>query len=94
MKRTLKTMDGVVYVILGLAWAGALTLVYTVGGSTKGNCHIPSAGQRFMKVTDVSKEKDCICREVAEVVTEQAKTGIITKEQAERLVQKCWRTEF
>ena len=94
MKRTLKTMDSVAYVILGLAWAGALTLVYTVGGSTKDNCHVPSAGHRFMKVREVSKEQDCICRDVAAVVTEQAEAGIITKEQAERLAAKCWRTEF
>ena len=94
MKHTLKAMDGVAYVVLGLCWAGALTLAYSVGGSTKDDCSIPSAGQRFMKVTDVSKKKDCICRELAEVVREQAYDGIITYKQAERLVQKCWRTEF
>ena len=94
MKRTLKTMDGIAYVVLGLAWAGALTIVYTVSGSTKDDCHIPSAGQKFMKVQDVSKRKDCICRELAEVLQENAYDGLITYDQAERMVQHCWRTEF
>lgn len=94
MKRTLKTMDGVAYIVLALGMAGVLTLVYTVGGSTKDDCSIPSAGHRFMKVTDVPKKKDCICRELAGVVMEQAYDGLITYAQAERLVQKCWRSEF
>lgn len=94
MKHTLKTMDGIAYVVLTLGIAGALTVVYGTRGGAIDNCGIPSAGRPFMKVTDVSKEKDCICREVAEVVMEQAEAGIITKEQAERLVQMCWQTEF
>ena len=64
MKRTLKTMDSVAYVVLALGMAGALTLVYGPRGATKDDCHIPSAGHRFMKVTEVPKRKECICREL------------------------------
>ena len=94
MKHTLKAMDNIAYVILALGMAGALTLVYGPRGASKDDCYIPSAGHRFMKVTEVPKRKECICRELAEVVQEQAYDGIITQQQAERLVQKCWRTEF
>ena len=94
MKRTMKVMDSVAYVVLTLGMAGALTLVYGPRGGAKGDCSIPSAGHRFMKVTDVSKKKDCICRELAEVLQENAYDGLITYAQAERMVQHCWRTEF
>ena len=94
MKHTLKAMDGIAYVVLTLGMAGALTLVYGPRGVSKDDCHIPSAGHGFMKVTEVPKRKECICRELAGVVREQAYDGLITMQQAERLVQKCWRTEF
>ena len=94
MKRTLKAMDHIAYVILALGMAGALTLVYGPRGASKDDCFIPSAGHRFMKVTEVPKRKECICRELAEVVREQAYDGVITHGQAERMVQHCWRTEF
>ena len=94
MKHTMKVMDGIAYVVLALGFAGALTLVYTAGGATKDDCHISSAGHMFMKVTDVPKRKDCVCREVAQVVREQAYDGIITHEQAERIASKCWRINF
>ena len=94
MKHTLKAMDSIAYVILALGIAGALTLVYGPRGASKDDCFIPSAGHGHMKVTEVPKRKECICRELAEVVQEQAYDGIITYEQAERLVQKCWRTKF
>ena len=94
MKHTMKVMDGIAYVVLALGIAGALTVVYGTRGGAKDDCGIPSAGQPFMKVTEVPASKDCICRELAEVVQEHAYDGLITYEQAERLVQKCWRTEF
>ena len=94
MKHTMKVMDSIAYVILALGMAGALCLVYGPRGASKDDCSIPSAGHRFMKVTEVPKRKECICRELAEVVQEQAYDGIITHQQAERLVQKCWLTEF
>ena len=94
MKRTMKVMDGIAYVVLALGMAGALTVVYGPRSGAKDNCGVASAGQPFMKVQDVPRNKDCICRELAEVVREQAYDGVITYGQAERLVQKCWRTEF
>ena len=72
MKRTLKVMDSVAYVVLALGMAGALTVVYGPRGGAKDDCGIPSAGQPFMKVTEVPKDKDCICKELAEVVKEQS----------------------
>lgn len=94
MKRTIKAMDHIAYVILTIGMAGALTLVYGPRGASKGDCFIPSAGHRFMKVTEVPRRKECICRELAGVVREQAYDGVITMAQAERMVQHCWRTEF
>ena len=94
MKHTLKAMDSIAYVILALGLAGALTLVYGPRGASKDDCYIPSAGHRFMKVTEVPKRKECICRELAEVLQENAYDGLITYDQAERMVQHCWRTEF
>ena len=94
MKHTFKAMDHIAYVVLALSLAGALTLVYGPRGASKDDCYIPSAGHRFMKVTEVPKRKECICRELAEVLQENAYDGLITYDQAERMVQHCWRTEF
>lgn len=94
MKHTFKAMDHIAYVVLALGLAGALTLVYGPRGASKDDCYIPSAGHRFMKVTEVPKRKECICRELAEVLQENAYDGLITYDQAERMVQHCWRTEF
>ena len=94
MKRTIKLVDGVAYTALALAMAGAFTLFYGSQAGTSSDCLEVNARYGFMKVTDVPKRKSCICTELAEVVREQAELGTITTEQAERLAQKCWRTEF
>ena len=94
MKHTFKAMDNVAHVILALGIAGVLTVVYTAGGSTKDDCHVPSAGQPMMKVTEVPKRKECVCRELASVLKENVYDGLISIEQAERMVQHCWSQEF
>mgnify|MGYP001274799619 CR=1 FL=1 len=94
MKRTLKVMDSIAYGVLALGMAGVLTVVYGPGSGAKDDCGVASAGQPFMKVTEVPRRKECICRELAEVVQENAYDGLITYAQAERMVQHCWRTEF
>ena len=48
----------------------------------------------MMKVTEVPKRKECVCRELASVLQENVYDGRITIKQAERMVQHCWRTEF
>lgn len=94
MKRTMKLMDSISYTILALGMAGALTLVYGTRGGAKDDCHIPSSGQKFMKVTEVPARRECICREVSEVVKGQADRGLITYERAERIASKCWKIDF
>ena len=94
MKHTFSVMDRIGYALLGIGLAGAFTMVYTGSTVAEDDCRHHLTHGKTMKVTEVPARKDCICREVASVVKEQAYNGLITYEQAERIASKCWRIDF